>query len=316
LTNKAEKMATPNVDRFRDYLLKLQDRICAKAESFEPIDGFVRERIDGERMGFAQPRILSGGQVFERAAVNFSSSAGAELSPAATSRRPELVGKSFQAVSLSMIFHPCNPFAPTSHMNLRLFVAGEGEDAHWWFGGGFDLTPIYGADVDAIEWHQAAKSAVSPFGESVYPEMKKACDAYFFLQHRQEPRGIGGLFYDDLREGGFEQCEALSQAVGEAFFSTYFPIVERRKDTTFGPDERRFQLERRGRYVEFNLLQDRGTLYGLQAGARVESVLASMPPTVQWSYCRKEKPGSKEAELYERYLVPRDWAGSLNPERS
>jgi coproporphyrinogen III oxidase len=307
-------MSAPTVERFRSFLLDLQDRICAQAESLESGVRFARERIDGERMGFSQPRILAGGQVFERAAVNFSSSAGAELSPAATQRRPELVGKAFQAVSLSMIFHPCNPNAPTSHMNLRLFVAGQGKNVHWWFGGGFDLTPIYGYDADAIEWHQAAQSAVAPFGESVFPTMKKACDAYFFLDHRQEPRGIGGLFYDDLREGGFERCEALSQAIGQAFLSTYFPIVARRKDTAFGPDERRFQLERRGRYVEFNLLQDRGTLYGLQAGARVESVLASMPPSVQWAYCRNEKRGSREAALYERYLVPRDWAGSLKPD--
>lgn len=301
-------MPAPNADAFRDFLLKLQDSICTKAESFEPEARFECLRLDGERMGFAQPRVLSGGRVFERAAVNFSSSAGSELSPAATKRRPDLVGKSFQAVSLSMIFHPCNPHAPTAHMNLRLFIAGKGDSTVWWFGGGFDLTPFYGYDQDVIEWHQAARAAVTPFGEQLFSEMKKACDDYFYLNHRKEPRGIGGVFFDDLRAGGFAKCEALTRAVGEAFLSVYFPIVSRRKDTGFGDDERRFQLERRGRYVEFNLLQDRGTLYGIQAGARVESVLASMPPTVQWGYCRKEKPGSREAELYERYLVPRDWA--------
>jgi coproporphyrinogen III oxidase len=301
-------MSAPQLDGFRDFLLDLQDRICAQAEALEPEIRFERLRLEGERSGFAQPRVLTEGKVFERAAVNFSLSAGQELSPAATARRPELVGKSFQAVSLSMIFHPRNPHAPTSHMNLRLFLAGEGEDTVWWFGGGFDLTPIYGYDEDAVHWHRTARSAVSPFGEGVFKAMKEACDRYFFLDHRQEPRGIGGLFFDDLRQGGFDRCKALTQSVGEAFSQAYFPIVHRRLDEAYGEEERRFQLERRGRYVEFNLLQDRGTLYGLQAGARVESVLASMPPAVRWASSKQEKPGSKEAELYQRYLVPRDWA--------
>ena len=301
-------MSVVSVGDFREYLLELQERICANAESFEETARFQRDRLEGEREGFAQPRVLAGGLVFERAAVNFSWSRGAELSPAATARRPHLIGKSYQAVSLSMIFHPMNPHAPTAHMNLRLFVAGEGDESHWWFGGGFDLTPIYGYDADAIGWHQAARDALDPFGNGVYSTMKTACDEYFFLKHRKEPRGIGGVFFDDLNEGGFERCSALSKAVGEAFLNTYFSIVQLRRDTPYGANERRFQLERRGRYVEFNLLQDRGTLYGLQAGARVESVLASMPPSVQWSYDREEKPGSKEAELYSRFLVPQDWA--------
>ncbi|MEC7242361.1 MAG: oxygen-dependent coproporphyrinogen oxidase [Myxococcota bacterium] len=301
-------MPVVKVDEFREYLLDLQDRICAAAEDFEESARFHRDHLEGERKGFARPRVLSGGKVFERAAVSFSWSGGEELSPAATLTRPQLRGKAYQAVSLSMIFHPLNPHAPTSHMNLRLFVAGEGADSHWWFGGGFDLTPIYGVDADAIRWHQAARDALQPFGEQVYPEMKAACDEYFYLRHRQEPRGIGGVFYDDLNSGGFERCRDLSMAVGEAFLGTYFAIVRERSTVPYGESERRFQLERRGRYVEFNLLQDRGTLYGLQAGARVESVLASMPPTVQWAYDRKEKPGSREAELYTRYLVPRDWA--------
>lgn len=301
-------MSAVNIDEFRDYLLGLQDRICSAAEEFESSARFQRDHLEGERQGFARPRVLTDGEVFERAAVSFSWSGGKELSPAATLTRPQLRGKSYQAVSLSMIFHPRNPHAPTSHMNLRLFVAGEGDDAHWWFGGGFDLTPIYGYDADAIGWHRAAREALAPFGEQVYPAMKASCDDYFYLKHRKEPRGVGGVFYDDLNEGGFARCLSLSMAVGEAFRETYFPIVRKREPTPYGEPERRFQLERRGRYVEFNLLQDRGTLYGLQAGARVESVLASMPPTVQWSYDRKEKPGSREAELYSRYLVPRDWA--------
>lgn len=301
-------MAGVVVDEFREYLLDLQDRICARAESFEPDARFQRDHLEGERQGFARPRVLSDGNVFERAAVSFSWSGGRELSPAATVARPQLRGKAYQAVSLSMIFHPRNPHAPTSHMNLRLFVAGAGDEAHWWFGGGFDLTPIYGVDADAIRWHQAARNALQPFGEEVYPAMKSACDDYFCLRHRKEQRGIGGVFYDDLNEGGYDRCRDLSMAVGEAFLATYFPIVEERVPTPYGENERRFQLERRGRYVEFNLLQDRGTLYGLQAGARVESVLASMPPTVRWAYDRKEKPGSREAELYTRYLIPREWA--------
>jgi len=307
-------MSSPSTDAFREFLLALQDRICAEAEQLEPKVRFERTRLEGERAGFAQPRVLAGGEVFERAAVNFSLSAGAELSPAATARRPNLVGKAFKAVSLSMIFHPRNPHAPTSHMNLRLFIAGEGEETIWWFGGGFDLTPIYGYESDAIRWHQMARAAVSPFGDDVYPQMKAACDQYFYLPHRREPRGIGGLFFDDLQAGGFSRCEALSRAVGEIFSEAYFPIVRERSATPYGEEERRFQLERRGRYVEFNLLQDRGTLYGLQAGARVESVLASMPPAVHWAYCREEKPGSKEAELYSHFLVPRNWADLKAPE--
>jgi len=301
-------MSTPAVDDFREYLLALQQGVCDKVESYESGTRFVCERLVGERGGLAQPRVLSGGDVFERAAVNFSHSSGDRLSSAATARRPDLVGLSYQAVSLSLIMHPRNPYVPTTHMNLRLFVAGQGDAARWWFGGGFDLTPYYGFDVDAIHWHQTARTAVEPFGEDHYPTMKAACDRYFFLPHRGEPRGIGGLFFDDFNDGDFEGCRALVQSVGDAFSAAYFPIVDRRKAQSYGDEQRAFQQVRRGRYVEFNLLQDRGTLYGLQAGARVESVLASMPPSVSWSYCREEKPGSKEAELYERFLVPRDWA--------
>ena len=305
-------MSTPAVDDFREYLLALQQRVCDKVESYEESAHFVCERLVGERGGLAQPRVLSDGAVFERAAVNFSHSSGQKLSSAATARRPDLVGLGFQAVSLSLIMHPRNPYVPTTHMNLRLFVAGEGEEARWWFGGGFDLTPYYGFDEDAVHWHQTARATVESFGDDHYPRMKEACDRYFFLPHRGEPRGIGGLFFDDFNEGGFEQCKALVQSVGDGFLTAYFPIVDRRVQHSYGSHEREFQQVRRGRYVEFNLLQDRGTLYGLQAGARVESVLASMPPSVSWSYCREEKPGSKEAELYERFLVPRDWAERID----
>jgi len=307
-------VSAPRVEPVAVYLHGLQDRIC---EALERVDGsarFEEDRRENPEHGLSLPRVLSEGPVLERAAVNFSHARGAELPPAATDRRPELAGRAFQAVSISLIVHPLNPYAPTSHANFRFFQAGEGEDAVWWFGGGFDLTPYYGFDEDVIRWHRSARDACRPFGEEVYSRHKRACDAYFYLRHRGEPRGVGGIFFDDLDEWGFERTFAFVQATGNAYLDAYLPILERRKDTPYGEREREFQLYRRGRYVEFNLLQDRGTLYGLQSGRRVEAVLASLPPLVRWRYDWRPAPGSQEERLYERYLVPRDWLGSGEPE--
>jgi coproporphyrinogen III oxidase len=240
--------------------------------------------------------------------VNFSHTRGAQLPAAATARHPELTGGAFEAVSLSLIVHPRNPYAPTTHANLRLFSAeAPGGASAWWFGGGFDLTPYYGFEEDAVHWHTVARDACAPFGQACYPTLKKACDDYFVLPHRSEARGIGGLFFDDWCEGGFDASFALQRSVGDAFLPAYMPILERRKDTPHGERERDFQLYRRGRYVEFNLAFDRGTRFGLLAGARTESILASLPPEVRWRYDWQPEPGSPEAALYERFLPPRDW---------
>lgn len=228
---------------------------------------------------------------------------------AATAHRPELVGRSFQAMGVSLVIHPHNPYVPTSHANVRFFIAEkEGEDPVWWFGGGFDLTPYYGNDEDVIHWHQTAKQACKPFGEDAFPKYKKWCDDYFYLKHRNEPRGVGGLFFDDLNEDGFEKSFAFMQSVGNHYLPAYQPIVARRKDTEFGERERDFQLYRRGRYVEFNLVFDRGTLFGLQTGGRTESILMSLPPLVKWRYNWSPEAGTPEAKLYDHYLVPQDWA--------
>jgi coproporphyrinogen III oxidase len=258
--------------------------------------------------------------VIERAAVNFTHTEGAAMPPTATERRPELAGRHYQAVSVSLIVHPRNPYVPTCHANYRAFVAdtpGAETPAVWWFGGGFDLTPYYGFEEDARHWHRVARDACTPFGGDWYPRFKQACDAYFHLPHRGEPRGIGGVFFDDLDEGGFEHCFGFLQSVGNAFVDAYQPILARRKGWPYGERERAFQLYRRGRYVEFNLLYDRGTRFGLQAGARVESVLASMPPLAAWRYDYRPEPGTPEAALYSDFLVPRDWAAeSSDPSES
>ena len=300
--------ARPAAAPVRDYLLDLQDRICGALESADGGARFQEQRFE-EGANLARPRVLAGGEVIEKAAVHFTSSSGPKLPAAATARRPELAGRSFEAVSLSMIVHPRNPYVPTSHMNLRLFLAGPArDDPVWWFGGGYDLTPVYGFEEDAADWHKIASGACQPFGPDLYPRFKKACDEYFFLPHRGEARGVGGLFFDDHDEGGFERCFALVKSIGDSYLDAYLPIVQRRKDTPFGERERDFQLHRRGRYVEFNLIYDRGTRYGLQSGRRVESVLASMPPLAAWSYEYRPEPGTPEAELVERFLQPRHWA--------
>jgi len=289
-----------------DFLADLQDRICAALEQADGQARFLARVLENERGGVARPRVLSDGPVIERAAVNFSHSHGATLPPAATERRPELAGCPFEAVSLSLIVHPRNPYAPTTHANFRFFCAQASEPA-WWFGGGFDLTPYYGFEEDARHWHEQARAAVEPFGDGLYARFKKSCDEYFFLPHRNEARGIGGLFVDDYAEGSFEEAFAMTRSMGEHFLPAYLPILERRKATAFGEREREFQKLRRGRYVEFNLIYDRGTRFGLQASSRTESILASLPPEVSWRYDWTPEPGSEEARLYEEFLPARDW---------
>lgn len=297
-----------DADAVRDYLLDLQEQICAGLEQEDEAAEFQSLTLERERGGFARPRVLSDGPVLEQAAVNFSHTVGSELPRAATTRRPELTGQGFQAVSLSLIVHPRNPYAPTTHCNLRFFITdGSGGEICWWFGGGFDLTPYYGFEDDATHWHRTAFEACRDFGEDVYPDCKAACDEYFFLPHRQEPRGIGGLFFDDLNAAGFERSFAFLRSVGDHFLPAYRPILAKRKRTSYGERERDFQLYRRGRYVEFNLVYDRGTRFGLQAGGRVESILASLPPKVSWRYDWHPEPGTPEARLYEDFLRPRDW---------
>jgi coproporphyrinogen III oxidase len=289
------------------YLIALQDRICAELEAVDATQRFRGEVFEGPGGTLARPRVLEDGAVIEKTAVNFTHARGDRLPPAATERRPELAGRAFEAVSLSLIVHPRNPYAPTSHMNLRCFVAGAGDETVWWFGGGFDLTPFYAFEEDAVHWHRTARDACAPLGSDAYPRFKKWCDEYFFLRHRGEARGVGGLFFDDLAERDFATTFAFVRSVGDAYLPAYAPILRRRKDTPYGERERDFQLHRRGRYVEFNLVYDRGTLYGMQSGRRIESVLASMPPLVRWSYDRHAEPGSPEARLVDEFLKPRDW---------
>jgi len=313
---------TPDLSSVKSYLLRLQDQICS---ALEAEDGGARFREDAwtrPEGGGGRTRVLAEGAVFEKAGVAFSHVHGKSLPPSATARRPELAGRSFDAMGVSLVIHPRNPFVPTSHMNVRFFMAesrqpspashignrqSEIEDVSWWFGGGFDLTPYYGFEEDARHWHRVARDAVAPYGDALYPRFKEWCDTYFFLKHRGEPRGIGGLFFDDFNEGGFERSFALMRAVGDAYAPAYLPIVARRKSQSFGERERTFQLIRRGRYVEFNLVWDRGTLFGLQSGGRTESILMSLPPLVRWEYDWKPEPGSPEARLFEVFLEPRDW---------
>jgi coproporphyrinogen III oxidase len=303
-------MTQPNITAVRDYLLGLQDRICQQLEAVDGKEKFVEdawERTDG-LAGGGRTRVLNGGAVFEQGGVNFSHVRGTSMPASATANRPDLAGRSFEAIGVSLVIHPNNPYAPTSHANVRFFIAQkEGEEPIWWFGGGYDLTPYYGFEEDAVHWHQTAKNACDPFGEDVYPKYKKWCDDYFYLKHRDETRGAGGLFFDDLNEGGFEHCFSFLQSVGDSYTQAYVPIVERRKDTPFGESERDFQLYRRGRYVEFNLVYDRGTLFGLQSGGRTESILMSLPPLVKWRYNWQPEPGTDEARLYEVFLKPQDW---------
>ena len=296
-----------NIDAVKDYLLQLQENI-SKALQEEDGQAFREDSWDREEGGGGRSRVLEEGNVFEKAGVNFSHVFGSRLPASATAQRPELAGRSFQAMGVSLVIHPRNPYVPTSHANVRFFVAEkEGEEPIWWFGGGFDLTPYYGNDEDVIHWHSVARDACTPFGEDVYPRYKQWCDDYFFLKHRDEPRGVGGLFFDDLNSWDFDTCFAFMRSVGDAYLPAYLPIVQRRRDMEYGERERNFQLYRRGRYVEFNLVYDRGTIFGLQTGGRTESILMSLPPLVRWQYDWQPEPGTPEAVLYARYLKPRDW---------
>lgn len=304
-------MSAPDIDAVKRYLLDLQDRICDALTEADGQQTFIEDSWQRPQGGGGRTRVISNGAVFEKGGVNFSHVFGGALPASATAHRPELAGRSFEAMGVSLVMHPKNPYIPTSHANVRFFIAEkEGEDPVWWFGGGFDLTPYYGNDDDCRHWHLTAKAACEPFGEAIYPHYKQWCDEYFHLKHRDEPRGIGGLFFDDLNELGFEKSFALMQSIGNAFIPAYIPIIERRKDTPYGERQRDFQLHRRGRYVEFNLVYDRGTLFGLQSGGRTESILMSLPPEVRWGYDWKPEPGTEEAQLYERYLKPIDWAGA------
>jgi len=292
----------------RRYLLGLQADICAALGTEDGAAEFGFDEWTRPEGGGGLSRILKTGAVFEKAGVAFSHVHGTKLPPSATAHRPELAGKKWEAMGVSLVIHPHNPYVPTSHANVRCFIAdAESANPIWWFGGGFDLTPYYGFTDDCVHWHRTAHDAVAHFGKEIYPRFKKWCDEYFFLKHRNEPRGIGGLFFDDFNELGFEQSFALMQAVGNAFVPAYQPIVAQRKATPFGEAERNFQLYRRGRYVEFNLVWDRGTLFGLQSGGRTESILMSLPPLVSWDYGWTPTPGSPEADLYDTFLQPRDW---------
>jgi coproporphyrinogen III oxidase len=300
-----------NVSMVRDYLLNLQQEITTACTQ---VDGgaFVKDRWNkspGEPLqGEGVTMILEGGKVFERAGCGFSHVTGDKLPPSATANRPDLAGASFEAAGVSLVFHPLNPYAPTVHMNVRMLAAKpkDGEPVCW-FGGGMDLTPYYGFLEDAMHFHSVCKNALEPFGADKYPRFKKWCDEYFYLKHRDEQRGIGGIFFDDFAEGGFDNSFAMMRSVGDAFVQAYIPILNIRKDTAYGERERDFQLYRRGRYVEFNLVWDRGTHFGLQSGGRTESILLSMPPMVSWAYNRQTRPGSPEDDLYRKFLVRKDW---------
>lgn len=290
------------------YLLDLQDRICTELERADGSGRFVEDQWDRAEGGGGRSRVLTEGAVIEKGGVNFSHVHGDKLPASATAARPELAGRSFEAMGVSLVIHPHNPYVPTSHANVRFFIAEkEGAEPVWWFGGGYDLTPYYGNEEDCHFWHQTAKDACEPFGDEIYPRFKKWCDDYFYLKHREESRGVGGLFFDDLNELGFEQSFALMRSIGDSYTKAYCPIIERRKDVEYGERERQFQLYRRGRYVEFNLVYDRGTLFGLQTGGRTESILMSLPPLVRWEYDWQPEPGSAEAELTEKFLPHRDW---------
>lgn len=300
-------MSKVNINVVIDFLKTLQDNICQALETADGTGKFIEDNWKRAEGGGGRTRVLTDGTVIEQGGVNFSVVSGDKLPPSATAHRPELAGRTWQACGVSLVIHPKNPFIPTSHANVRFFVAEkEGEKPVWWFGGGFDLTPFYPFDEDVMHWHQTAKDLCDPFGDEVYNEHKKWCDDYFYLKHRDETRGVGGLFFDDLNEWDFDTCLNYIKAVGEGFVNAYVPIMNKRKNTEYSDEQRQFQLYRRGRYVEFNLVFDRGTLFGLQSGGRTESILMSMPPLARWQYNYQPETESAEAKLQE-YLVPRDW---------
>ncbi len=295
-----------NIDDVIHHFTNLQNRICAELETLDGEAKFVRDSWDRPDGGGGESRVLADGGVFEQAGVSFSHVFGKEMPPSATKNRPELAGKAFQATGISLVLHPRNPYVPTTHANFRFFTAGQRKPV-WWFGGGFDLTPYYPFHDDVVHWHTVAKSVCDKFGDDLYPRYKRWCDEYFYLKHRGETRGVGGLFFDDVNEPGFDECFDFVRAAGDGFLRAYKPIVEKRVKHRYGDRQRDFQQYRRGRYVEFNLLYDRGTLFGLQSGGRTESILMSLPPIVRWRYNWSPEPGSPEEKLYTDYLKPRDW---------
>jgi coproporphyrinogen III oxidase len=298
-----------DTDAVKDYLLSLQNRIVAELESIDGKGSFRRDAWQRDGGGGGESRALADGAIFEKAGVNFSHVFGNQLPPSATKNRPDLAGQGFEAMGVSLVLHPENPYVPTTHANFRLFKAGDGDDPVWWFGGGYDLTPYYPFHDDVIEWHSTAKAACVPYGSEYYPRFKQWCDEYFYLKHRDETRGVGGLFFDDFNEHGFDRAFEFVRSVGDSFMRAYAPIVKRRFEHPYGERQRDFQLYRRGRYVEFNLIFDRGTVFGLQSGGRTESILMSLPPLVRWEYDWHPERGSPEARLYSEYLKPRDWLG-------
>ncbi|MCX4026925.1 oxygen-dependent coproporphyrinogen oxidase [Endozoicomonas sp. SM1973] len=301
-------MTQPDIQAVKNYLLNLQDNICRALEQEDGEAKFQQDEWQREGGGGGRTRVISNGAVIEKGGVNFSHVFGAGLPASATAARPELAGRSFQALGVSLVIHPHNPFVPTSHANVRFFMAEKpGADPVWWFGGGYDLTPYYGFEEDCKHWHQTAKEACEPFGNDVYPHYKKWCDDYFFLKHRNEPRGVGGLFFDDLNEWGFAKSFQFMQSIGDSYIKAYQPIVKKRKNEAYNEQQKAFQEYRRGRYVEFNLVYDRGTLFGLQSGGRTESILMSLPPKVRWEYNWQPQQGSLEAELYEKFLIHKEW---------
>lgn len=299
---------TPDKAAVKAYLLNLQDRICNALAAEDGGAHFVEDAWERPEGGGGRSRVLMDGKVIEKGGVNFSHVHGTHMPASATAHRPELAGRAFEAMGVSLVIHPHNPYVPTSHANVRFFIAEkEGAAPVWWFGGGYDLTPYYGNEADCIHWHETAKDACAPFGDHVYSKFKKWCDEYFYLKHRNEARGIGGLFFDDYNAENFDHSFDLMRAIGDSYIPAYQPIVAARKNTPYGERERNFQLYRRGRYVEFNLVYDRGTLFGLQTGGRTESILMSLPPLVRWEYNWQPEAGSAEAELYEKFLPHRDW---------
>lgn len=303
-------MDNVDTDAVKAFLLNLQTTICSALEKADGGASFVTDQWDRDSGGMGISRVLSGGKVIEKGGVNFSHVYGKAMPASATATRPELAGRAFQAMGVSLVIHPVNPFVPTSHANFRLFVAEkEGEEPVWWFGGGYDLTPYYGFEEDCAHWHNTAKNACGEFGDDYYDLFKKQCDDYFHIKHRNEPRGIGGLFFDDFNELGFEECFRFVQSMANSYVNAYVPIIEKRKDIEFTEEHKSFQEYRRGRYVEFNLVYDRGTLFGLQSGVgRIESILMSLPPKVQFTYDWQPEKGSEEERLYTEFLVPREWA--------
>lgn len=303
----------PDSNAVRNYLLSLQDTICSRLEAVDGAAEFVRDSWDRPQGGGGTTRVITDGRVFEKGGVNFSEVTGDSMPASATAHRPHLAGAPWQAMGVSLVIHPTNPHVPTSHANVRFFIATPKDaDPVYWFGGGYDLTPYYGVEEDCVHWHETAKAACDPFGSDIYSRFKHWCDDYFYLPHRDEPRGVGGLFFDDHNTGDFDRDFAFMRSVGDSYIEAYEPIVRRRMNQSYSDQQREFQLYRRGRYVEFNLVYDRGTLFGLQSGGRTESILMSLPPLARWDYNRVAEPGSEEARLTEFFLAGRDWLGIEN----